>query len=235
MTDPIIAAARFLQAHLDWLRHRSATEIQECFADIAAAARVVRSIVMHESPKYLGPCGARREHGDGCVPLLCGDGYDELAGVVECECWCHDDDLKPTCDGDVYGRPGAATGTCRTCGATVNQEQRRIWLDEQVRSADLVWTATNIADALSINVKTVRSWATERRAPNDVVLRHAKLGTFWRDGDHLVPWTRPRPGEDVKARGDRLHYVADVIALARAAADERERRAAAREAAEMGA
>lgn len=217
MTDPIIAAARFLQAHLDWLRHRSATEIQECFADIAAAARVVAGIARGPSEqKYLGPCGAVQGRCEGLEP----DDWPEAD--------CGDHTPHPAhydapCDGDVYGRAGAEKGACRTCETEHDQEKRRKWLDEQAGRSDLVWTAVNIADALTINVKTLRAWATERRAPNGVVLRQAKLATYWRNSDgQLVPWVEPREGEDVKARGDRLHYVADVVDLAREAADRRE-------------
>lgn len=199
LPDPIIAAARFLQAHLDWLRHRSATEIQECFADIAAAARVVAGIARGPSEqKYLGPCGAEISVGTLSQP-----------------------DLTYACDGDVYGRAGAATGACRTCGATVDQAERRAWLDEQARDSDLAWTARNIADAYGLNPKTVRAWATDRYSGNTLI-RRARLATYWHNGEHLVPWVEPREGEDVKARGDRLHYVADVVDLAREAADRRE-------------
>lgn len=204
--DPIVVAARWLRQQRDWIRHaaddQGAPYAITAYLDIRDCASRLRSVVNGPADqRFLGPCGAL---------------------IVQA------DDLKVTCDGDIYGRPGAGKGTCRTCGATVDQAERRIWLDEQVRSADLVWTAVGIADALSLNVKTVRTWANQRIAPNGVVLRRAKLGTFWRDGDRLVPWADPRPGEDVKARGDRLHYVADVIDLAQQAAAERERRAAAR-------
>lgn len=214
--DRIITAAEWLAVHLEWIRHQPDHEpddnghtwgAQDYVTDIAAAARIIASVACGPAEKkYLGPCGAHR-----CPKY----------GIGDHDCAQHD-----PCDGDIYGRPGADKGTCRTCEATVDQAERRIWLDEQVRSADLVWTAVNIADALSLNVKTVRTWANQRIAPNGVVLRRAKLGTFWRDGDRLVPWADPRPGEDVKARGDRLHYVADVIDLAEQAAAERERRAA---------
>ena len=225
MTDPTIAAARFLDAHLDWLRHRSATEIQDCFADIAAAARVVSGIARGPSEqKYLGPCGAVRIHEPLCVDQP-GHPHDN-----ECECWCHDSEPS-ACDGDVYGRAGAATGTCRTCGATVDQAERRAWLDEQVSGSDLAWTARGIADALNLNVKTVRAWATPHTSDTGHVLRPAKLATYYRLGDHVVPWADPQPGEDVKARGSRLHYVIDVRKLAKEAADRRE----AERATEMGA
>lgn len=205
MTDPIIAAARFLQAHLDWLRHRSATEIQECFADIAAAARVVAGIARGPSEqKYLGPCGA-----DAITSGIGPDGYPADVEIL-------------TCDGDVYGRAGAETGACRTCGATVDQAERRAWLDEQVGGSDLAWTARGIADALSINVKTVREWARPHLSDTGIMLREAKLRTYYRLGEHIVPWTEPEKGEDVKARGDRLHYVGDVRQLAQESADRRE-------------
>lgn len=140
MTDPIIAAARFLQAHLDWLRHRSATEIQECFADIAAAARVVAGIARGPSEqKYLGPCGAE-------FMLPCPTPTDPNATIG-----------PAVCDGDVYGRAGAEKGTCRTCGATVDQAERRAWLDSEVRQ--YAYRASEIANAYAINVKTIRTWA----------------------------------------------------------------------------
>lgn len=150
MTDPIIAAARFLTAHLEWLRHRSATEIQECFADIAAAARVVAGIARGPSEqKYLGPCGAEK-----CAQNGIGD---------------HDCIEHGTCDGDVYGRAGAATGACRTCGATVDQAERRAWLDEEAGSRS--YRASELEDALRdhpdeacrIKAHTIRMWADRGR------------------------------------------------------------------------
>lgn len=214
--DPIVVAARWLLAQVDWMRHAADEQgtpyAVAAFAEIGDCARRLRSVVNGPGEqRYLGPCAAQ-------IMLPCPTPTDPNATIGPAEC-----------DGDVYGYPGADKGACRTCGATVDQEQRRIWLDDQVHASDLVWTARGIADALDISPKTVRGWATARVAPNGVILRRAKLGTFWRDGDRLVPWTDPRPGEDVKARGERLHYVADVIELARQAAADRERRKANRD------
>lgn len=222
MTDPLIAAARFLTAQLPWLRH--ATDAQggpvaaDVFREIGDCAARMRSLV--DGPReqrFLGPCGAPQ-----WVENLGGE-----AGCREIE--------GPPCEGDVYGVAGAQTGRCRTCKTEYQQADRRIWLDEQVSGSDLAWTARGIADALSISPKTVRSWATERRTESGHLLRAAKLSTYWRNpGGQLVPWVEPRQGEDVKARGDRLHYVADVTALAREAAERRAQREA-RTTAEMGA
>lgn len=147
MTDPIIAAARFLQAHLDWLRHRSATEIQDCFADIAAAARVVAGIARGPSEqKYLGPCGAVVVEPETDESIVFGDRSSIPIG---------------TCEGDVYGRAGAATGTCRTCEATVDQAERRAWLDSEVRQ--YAYTASEIAEAYPIKRNTINQWASRGR------------------------------------------------------------------------
>jgi hypothetical protein len=220
MTDPLIAAARFLAAQLPWLAHARTEQggpyAADVFAEIRDCASRLRGLV--EGPadrRYLGPCGAGVEV----------EADDEFGDTML---------LTVTCDGDVYGVAGAHTGRCRTCGAKYEQADRRIWLDEQVSGSDLAWTARGIADALSINVKTVRAWATPHTSYSGEVLHEAKLRTYYRLGEHIVPWTEPEQGEDVKARGPRLHYVGDVRGLAREAA---ERRAAGetRETAEMGA
>lgn len=196
--DVIEPSARFLLQHLDWARHRR--EADELLRDITAAVRIVRGIL--DGPgeqKYLGPCGVEISIGTLSQP-----------------------DLMHICDGDVYGRPGAQHGTCRACKTEHSQEQRRIWLDSQVSGSDLAWTARGIADALNLNVKTVRAWATPHTSDTGTVLRPAKLATYYRLGEHIVPWTEPEKGEDVKARGDRLHYVGDVRRLAQESADRRE-------------
>jgi hypothetical protein len=69
MTDPLIAAARFLQSQLEWLRH--ATDEQgepyavQAFAEIDWCAGRLRSLVNGPPERrYLGPCGAlTRAHG----------------------------------------------------------------------------------------------------------------------------------------------------------------------------
>lgn len=218
MTDPIIAAARFLQAHLDWLRHRSATEIQECFADIAAAARVVAGIARGPSEqKYLGPCGAIGPGPKPCCEIH--NEHCEPPGDLCCyECTEAAHDMFPIphadgsrcvlapCDGDVYGRPDAATGTCRTCGATVNQEQRRIWLDEEVRA--YAYTPSEITQAYpEIKRNTINQWASRGR-----------LTAHGHDGNGRARYNL----------GDVLDLAAAEAARRESARAERERRAAAR-------
>lgn len=205
MTDPIVALARWLAEHVEWLRHRA--EVDEAYRDFAECASRLRHVVDGPAAKkYLGPCGAWRDHDS-----VCG-----CEGTPGCQ-------VPETCEGDVYGRVDAKHGTCRTCGARVDQAERRLWLTEQAQRSDLLWTARGIADALGINPKTVRAWATDRYS-GDALIRRAKLSTYWRDGNRIVPWVKPRPGEDTKARGPRLHYVADVVQLAVQAAQQRDAR-----------
>lgn len=218
MTDPLIAAARFLSAQLSWLRHATDAQGQpyaaDVFREIGDCAARMRSLV--DGPreqKYLGPCGAARRC-EGLEP----DDWPEGDCGNHTPHPAHDSD---PCEGDVYGVAGAQNGRCRTCRTEYRQDDRRIWLDEQVSGSDLAWTARGIADALSINVKTVRAWATPHLSYSGEILHEAKLRTYYRLGDHIVPWTEPEKGEDIKARGPRLHYVGDVRQLAKEAAERR--------------
>ena len=228
--DPIAFAANWLATQLEWLRHRP--EADEAFGDFAAAVRVLRGIARGPSEqKYLGPCGA--------LLLAEVEPEDPTLGIAP-------EHETQICDGDVYGYRGADTGTCRTCGAQVDQAERRAWLDDEVRQH--AFRAAHIADAYGISVDTIRSWAGR-----------GKLASYWRtEAGITTPWVDPAldpklTGEDmerrlgeisdeIKARGGRLHYVGDVLDLAAADAArreenraKRERRAAARETAEMGA
>jgi len=189
--DQVPWLARWLVSGVEWYRHRP--EADEFLTDVEACLRIVRSIARGpQESKYLGPCGADRDHEPLCVDQV-GHPHDE-----ECECWCHDG--KPdTCEGDVYGRVGAATGTCRTCGATVDQDERRAWLDDEVRQR--AFTAREIADAYGLNVKTIRSWADR-----------GQLAAHGHDRD-----------------GRPLHNVGDVLDLAAADAARRESNRATRE------
>jgi hypothetical protein len=210
VTDPLIAAAQFLVTQLDWLRHardeQGGPYAASVFAEIRDCAARLRATV--EGPadrRYLGPCGATWDIGT-------------LA----------DRDQTLTCEGDVYGVAGAQTGRCRTCRTEYRQADRRIWLDEQVSGSDLAWTARGIADALSINVKTVRAWATPHTSYSGEVLHEAKLRTYYRLGEHIVPWAEIDPSlpEAVRksiaaGRGPRLHYVGEVRQLAKEVAERR--------------
>jgi hypothetical protein len=66
-----------------------------------------------------------------------------------------------TCDGDVYGRPGATNATCHTCGAQVPQDERRVWLDSEVRKGS--FRAIEIEDAYGVKANLIRQWATPAR------------------------------------------------------------------------
>lgn len=137
---PIREAVAWLPGHLEWLRHHRAAA--EHLAIIAACRRAVASVVFGPTEKrYLGPCGA-----DVVRAEMVGDQWESQ--VV-------------ACDGDVYGRPGAEQGTCRACGARVDQGERRAWLDDEVRQ--YAYTAKEIADAYGINIKTIRSWRDRGR------------------------------------------------------------------------
>jgi hypothetical protein len=160
MTDPLIAAARFLQSQLEWLRHATADNGEPyavaAFAEIDHCAGRLRGLVNGPSEqRYLGPCGAEREHHDLCAP---GPGpcfADDFTDA--CTCWCHNGE-DGTCDGDIYAPRGGSVGRCRTCGATVASEDRQAWLDGEVQAR--AFRDVEISDAYGINVKTIRSWAT---------------------------------------------------------------------------
>lgn len=201
MTDPIVAAAEFIVQNLEWTRHQPWAD--EFLADIGASARVVSSTARGPAAqRYLGPCGAEREHGDLCAP---GPGpcfEDDFTD--ECRCWCHEGEPK-VCDGDIYAREHASVGRCRTCGAEVSTDARRAWLDDEVRAH--AFRAVEIAQAYGVNVNTIRSWATR-----------GSLKSYFRTEAGIVSdWADPPKGET----RERLHYVGDVLDLASADAARR--------------
>jgi hypothetical protein len=229
--DPITIAAYWLSSNLEWIRHQPDREpddqgntwgAEQFLGDVEACARVVRGIARGPAEqKYLGPCGAVRTD---VVPLSDGQGSWDLTEVM----------TDSPCEGDVYGYPDAATGRCRTCKAEHDQAERRAWLDEQ--TTDLAAPARDIAYSLGINVKTIRSWATEIVTETGYVVRRAKLRTYYRQGEHVVPWTgRPEGMSDAgwkaetERRGPRLHYVGDVRALAQEANERKAGREATRD------
>jgi hypothetical protein len=182
--DPIAPSARFLAEQLEWLRHRP--EGDEAFQDFAAAARVLRGIARGPAEqRYLGPCGA-----DTVRAGMVGDQWE--SEVL-------------TCEGDVYGRPGADTGTCRSCGAQVDQDERRAWLDGEVRQR--AFRAAHIAEAYGISANTIRSWAGRGQ---------------------LVAHGEDRDGRPLYNVGDVLDLAAADAARRETARATRERRAAAR-------
>ena len=167
MTDPLIAAARFLAAQLSWLRHatneQGAPYAADVFREIGDCAARMRSLV--DGPreqKYLGPCGAKLPPTvtNGLCP--CGlpatdhPGYGPVHDHNADFCDGHE-----TCEGDVYGVAVAQNGRCRTCGATVDQDERRQWLDDEVRQR--AFRASEIEDAYGISANLIRQWATPDR------------------------------------------------------------------------
>jgi hypothetical protein len=228
--DPIHVAARWMAAHCEWMRHRA--EVDEWIRDVEACARIVRGIARGPADRvYLGPCGA--EVVDTDPP---DDVFADCLNPGRCVAsWdCHAGRCKPvpppTCDGDVYGLPDGDTGRCRECGAEFDQGERLDWRGKQVaeKLAGQPIPARDIAYALRLNVKTIRSWATERRTDSGIMLRPSKLSTYWWDGERFVPWVERPDGmseqawkRETERRGPRLHYVADVRELAAQAAEQR--------------
>jgi hypothetical protein len=144
VTDPLIAAAQFLQAQLPWLAH--ATDEQgesyaaSVFAEIRDCASRMRAVV--EGPadrRYLGPCGA-----------------DVISSGIDAEGWPADVDIK-ICEGSVYARDGAATGRCNTCKTEYQQAERQDWIDTLRR--DWLYHASEITEAYpEIKANTVSKW-----------------------------------------------------------------------------
>jgi hypothetical protein len=148
MTDPLIAAARFLQSQLEWMRHATADNGEpyavSAFAEIDWCAGRLRSLVNGPAEqKYLGPCGAP-------------EWVENLGGEAGCR------ELEgPPCDGNMYVRGDATLGRCSTCGATVSRQEREAWLDGEVRG--WAFRAVEIEDAYGINANLIRQWATPAR------------------------------------------------------------------------
>lgn len=144
MTDPIAVAARFLAdpSQLEWMRHRPGDQVREFLEDVESCWRDVVSIARGPRDKlYLGPCGAHLYRMDAV----------DIAGDLVTSA-----DYK-VCDGDIRAYPGADTGRCDRCGATVPVAERRKWLDALV--GEYNYRAKWLADAYGINVNTIRSWA----------------------------------------------------------------------------
>lgn len=177
MPDPIIAAARFINDQMRWLRGAIDEQGQpyapHVFAEIDHCARRMRSIVDGPAAKkYLGPCGAFvvAEAADGCpVNCTCHNGpqyaCDEPGGCGSAGCG-RPRTTGETCEGDVQARVYgdgrlADTGRCATCGATVDTAARTAWLDDEVRSR--AFRASEIEDAYGVNANLIRQWATEKR------------------------------------------------------------------------
>jgi hypothetical protein len=249
--DPIAQSAEWLTGQLEWLRHRR--EVDDALADIAACARIVAGVARGPGErKYLGPCVAPTGPAPDRCPVDCechhGPHYPctEPGGCGSAGCG------RPTgiCSGNVYVRvlntetgACAATGYCHRCGGPVATDERRAWLDGEVRQH--AYRAAHIAEAYDISVDTIRSWAAR-----------GHLRSYWvTPAGITAEWTEPHLdpelegderaareaaiAEELAQRGPRVHYVGDVLDLAAADAArrageqaKRARRAAARAAEE---
>src|ERR1043165_8583161 len=138
VTDPLIAAARFLTAQLPWLRH--ATDEQgvpraaDVFREIEDCAARMRSLV--DGPReqmFLGVCRA----------TVTWD--DELNEIPR----------DQPCAGYVFGN--SKLGICRACRARWDDvDQRLEGLRGEVRAR--AYRATQIEEAYGISAKTILSW-----------------------------------------------------------------------------
>jgi hypothetical protein len=210
MTDRIVEAARFLASQIEYSRHQ--LWVDELFAAIAAALAKIRFTVDGPNEqKYLGPCGAPTEECAVCQ-------WDQPGHHSTCGPECPHQERRPglPCEGDVYGVRGGSRGRCRACGAEVAQDDRQAWLDGEVRAH--AFTAAQIAEAYGINVKTIRSWATDRAESRDHRGTLTRSATPARLRTHAV-------GRD----GQALFLVGDVLDLAAADAARRETERAKRE------
>lgn len=151
VAETLTAAAKWLSRQMVWLKHavdeqggpyaaHVFAEIRECRAEVAA------KVNGSSDRRYLGPCGAAIVD------------FDFVADEAKVE----------TCDGDVYAREGAQRGRCRTCGAEVATDERRAWLDGEVRAH--AYTAAEIADAYPIKANTIRQWLSR-----GLLVAHGKL------------------------------------------------------------
>jgi hypothetical protein len=172
-----------------WLRHavddQGSPVAPDVFAEIADCAGRMRSLV--DGPvvqKFLGPCRST---------VAWDEGGNEVA-------------LDQPCAGDVYGHPGAESGTCRECKGRWPVAERQDWLDSTVRTE--AFTARWIAEAHGLNVKTIRTWAFR-----------GQLKSYWRtEAGIIADWADPAEGQD----RERIHYVGDVLDLAALDAARRE-------------
>lgn len=184
--DIIGQAANWLAGQLVWLRHKEF--VDDVLREVGDCAHTMRGIVATPAGRvYLGPCGADRLRAS-----IVGDQWESELVV---------------CDGDVYGRPGAATGRCRACGTDYEQEPLREKLDDMVRQR--AYRASDLKDAYGLNPATVRKWA---------------------ERELITACDRDDQGRPLYRLGDVLDVAASETARREAARSKRERRKAAREA-----
>lgn len=203
--DPLATACSWLRRSLGWVRHavddQGGPYAVAVFAEIRENAAKIRGIVNGPAEqRYLGPCGAPIavdgcQASDGPACQLRPPGQCEIGTCAAIE----------PCDGDVYGRRGAQTGTCRTCGAQVEQADRRAWLDGEVRG--WAFRASEIAAAYGLKANTIRVWAAR---------------------GHIEPFGHDREGRPLFRVGEVLDRAAADAARRETERAKRERRAAER-------
>ena len=139
MTDPLIAAARFLAQQLPWLRH--ATDAQgapvaaDVFREIGDCAARMRSLVDGpQAGRYAGPCSALVDDPKAPCPVNCtchnGPGYvcDDPGGCGSAGCG------RRECGQDVVSRGDSSTAECKSCGAKYNVDEQQTWMLGEIES-----------------------------------------------------------------------------------------------------
>jgi hypothetical protein len=139
VTDPIIAAAQFLLAQLDWCRHATDEQGEAyaagVFAEIGDCAGRMRSLVNGPSAgRYAGPCSALIDDPTAPCPVNCachnGPHYecDEPGGCGTAGCG------RRECGQDVIARQDSNVGRCRACGAQYNVDEQQAWMLGEVEN-----------------------------------------------------------------------------------------------------
>lgn len=144
LPEPLGGLCSWLSGALKWVRHALDDQGQPYAVTVHAVIREnaskIRGIVNGPGARrYLGPCGAPVQ-----VETTTFSSPEPTYTEV-------------SCDGDVYGRPGALTGTCRTCGAQVRQDERQVWINDITRGR--AYRASEIEHAHGVRAHTIRMWA----------------------------------------------------------------------------
>lgn len=142
---PAARAARFVTAHLNWLRHQR--EAGEAFQEMTLAARtIVRVVDAPPALWYAGPCWEQPS-----------DQYGPTGG---------------RCDGELYARANQGTVRCPSCGSRHDVAERRVWL---LQEADAVLAhAALIAAALSVLDRPVTSSQVRNLAHRGRIAQHGQ-------------------------------------------------------------
>lgn len=134
--DPIIVAARWLDAQVEWLRHaaeQSQPWAPGSYREIADSVTRLRTVVNGPEPgRFAGRCTALIDDPAAPCPVNCrchnGPHYecDEPGGCGSAGCG------RRECRQDVTARPGAEYATCRACGTRYDIDERQRWMRTQI-------------------------------------------------------------------------------------------------------